>query len=79
MKTSRGPILFVLFCTQSALFADVNTWVKPTSGYWEESTANWSLGILPNSSQSIYITNAGFKAVAIGANTSQNFPQSMQI
>src|SRR5438128_1676687 len=35
--------------------------------------------MLPNSSQSVYITNSGWKAVAIGANTAHNFPQSMQI
>src|SRR5437764_6936794 len=57
----------------------INSWTKPTSGYWEESPANWSLGVLPNSSQSVYITNPGWKAVAIGANTAQNFPASMQI
>jgi hypothetical protein len=57
----------------------INAWIKPTSGNWEESTANWSLGVLPNQSQSIYITNVGWKAVAIGANTAQNFPQSMTI
>ena len=55
-----------------------NSWIKPTSGYWEEQSS-WSLGVLPDQSQSVYITNAGWKAVAIGANTSQNFPQSMQI
>ena len=79
MKTSRGPVLLLFFCTQSGVFGDTNAWIKPTSGYWEENPTNWSLGALPDQSQSIYITNTGFKAVAIGANTAQNFPQSMQI
>src|SRR5438132_11500410 len=56
----------------------VNSWTKPTSGYWEEQ-AYWSLGVLPNATQSVMFTNAGWKALAIGANTVQNFPQSMQI
>ena len=55
-----------------------NSWIKPTSGYWEEQSS-WSLGVLPNQTQSVYITNAGWKAVAIGPNTAQNFTQSMQI
>src|SRR5689334_23687651 len=79
MNTSRGFILFIFLCTQSAFCADINAWIKPSSGAWEESTGNWSLGVLPNSSQSVNITNAGWKAVAIGANTAQNFPGSMQI
>jgi hypothetical protein len=56
----------------------INAWTNATSSYWEYQT-NWSLGILPNQSQSVSITNAGWKAVAIGPNTAQNFPQSMQI
>src|SRR6187399_1880474 len=56
----------------------INAWTNATSSYWEFQT-NWSLGTLPNQSQSVYITNAGFKAVAIGQNTAQNFPASMQI
>lgn len=79
MNTSRGFILYIFLCTQSAFCADINAWIKGSSGAWEENTGNWSLGVLPNSSQSVNITNAGWKAVAIGANTAQNFPGSMQI
>src|SRR5207247_1791701 len=35
--------------------------------------------MLPDATQSIMFTNAGWKALALGANTVQNFPQSMQI
>jgi hypothetical protein len=56
----------------------VNAWIKSTSGDWEDQSA-WSLGVRPNQSQSIYITNSGWKAVAIGTNTAQNFPDSMKI
>jgi len=55
----------------------VNSWTKPTSGAWEEPV--WSLGILPNSSQTIEITNAGFKAVGINPSTAVNFPGSLTI
>jgi hypothetical protein len=58
--------------------AQVNSWTKPTSGSWEEQ-AYWSLGVLPDSTQSVMFTNSGWKAVAIGPNTAQNFPASMQI
>src|SRR5437764_14883248 len=71
-------ISFLFFVATASAVTDVNSWTKPTSGYWEEQ-AYWSLGVLPNATQSVMFTNAGWKALAIGANTVQNFPQSMQI
>ena len=58
--------------------AQVNSWTKPTSGSWEEQ-AYWSLGVLPGVTQSVAFTNAGWKALAIGAATAQNFPQSLSV
>ena len=71
-------IPFVFFAAIEPSAAVINSWTNPTSSSWEFQT-NWSLGTLPDQSQSVYITNAGFKAVAIGPNTAQNFPASMQI
>src|SRR5205823_1926757 len=39
----------------------------------------WSLGVLPGSSQSVMITNSGWKAVAINPSTPINFPDSMTV
>src|SRR5437879_5493647 len=58
--------------------ATENSWTKPSSGYWEEQ-AYWSLGVLPDATQDVLFNNAGSKALAIGAQTSQNFPQSMSV
>src|SRR5579872_5293296 len=58
-------------------FGQVNSWTKPTSGAWQEPV--WSLGILPSSSQTIEITNAGFKAVGINPSTATGFPGSLTI
>ena len=55
----------------------INSWTKPNSGYWEEPF--WSLGRLPDATQGVVFTNAGWKALAIGAATAQNFPQSMSV
>src|SRR5437867_13281744 len=74
---SLFSIPFLFFVAIAPAVADINSWTKPTSGYWEEQ-AYWSLGKLPESTQSVMFTNAGWKALAIGANTAQNFPQSMQ-
>src|SRR4051812_42219068 len=62
----------------TSTFAQVNSWTSPTSGNWDQSS-NWSLGILPNSSQSVMITNSNWKAVAINPSTPINFPGSMTV
>jgi hypothetical protein len=58
--------------------SQTNSWINPGSGNWEDSPS-WSLGIPPGTNQSIFLTNAGWKAVAIGPNTANNFPQTLNI
>ncbi len=58
--------------------AALNNWIKPTSGFWEEQTF-WSLGGLPNATEDVEFVNAGWKALVIGTNTAQSFPQSMSV
>src|SRR5436190_4386739 len=70
------PLAF--FIPISPGVAATNSWTKPTSGYWEEQ-AYWSLGVLPDATQDVVFTNAGWKALAIGSSTAQNFPQSMTV
>jgi hypothetical protein len=55
----------------------VNIWTNPISGNWED--LKWSLGVRPASGQTIIITNQGWKAVAIGSNTVQNFPETLSV
>jgi hypothetical protein len=57
--------------------AEDNVWIGAASGNWED--ASWSLGIVPATNQIIWITNAGWKAVQIGAATEQLFPQSLNV
>jgi hypothetical protein len=52
-----------------------NAWTSSVSGNWEDSS--WSLGQLPGMNQSIFITNSGWKAVQLSANTAQNSPQTL--
>lgn len=56
----------------------VNSWINSGSGNWDQSS-NWSLGVLPNSSQSVLIANAGSKTVSINSSTPANFPGSMTV
>ena len=57
--------------------AQVNSWTNPVSGHWEDPS--WSLGLLPGPSQSVFVTNAGYKAVGIFPATSTNFPGSLTV
>jgi hypothetical protein len=52
-----------------------NAWISLSSGNWEDM--NWSLGQLPAPGQDVLLTNAGWKAISIGAATVQNFPQTL--
>jgi hypothetical protein len=55
-----------------------NAWTKPTSGYWEE--ANWSSGHLPSTNDAMVVfNNPGWKALAIGQNTTANFSNSLTV
>ena len=75
---SSISIPFLYFATILAAAADNNSWTKSTSGYWEEQTY-WSLGILPDATQDVLFTNSGWKALAIGTNAAQKYPQSMRV
>ncbi len=64
--------------TSTSVFAQTNSWITPTSGNWEDAPS-WSLGALPGPGETILLTNSGWKALAIGPNTSQIFPQTLNI
>src|SRR5262245_19217551 len=68
--------LIVFACASSS--AQMNSWINPASGNWD-AAANWSLGSLPNSSQTVMITNSNWKAVGINPSTPVNFPGSMTV
>jgi hypothetical protein len=64
--------------TSGQIGGSANNWIKPISGDWDDLSA-WSLGVLPNATQSVQIANSGWKAVAIRASTPINFPASMTV
>ncbi len=64
-------------CDGAHVFAQtINSWTNLTSGAWEDM--RWSLDQLPGQGQMVLIDNPGWKAVAIGSATVQNFPQTLQ-
>ena len=69
--------LAVFIVSTLSSFADANSWLKPTSGNWEEPY--WSQGILPNYGHSVMITNAGWKAIQIAPSTAQYFLDSLSV
>ena len=74
-KMAGCCVLFVVLSFLDRAGAQVNSWTNPASAPWE--TMYWSLGVLPDNTQSIMITNAGYKAVGISASTRDNFPNSL--
>jgi len=54
----------------------VNEWIKPTSGYWKSRLPGHSGCCLTHAD--VVFANAGWKALAIGTNAAQSFPQSME-
>ncbi len=84
MRPSKPYVICWLWIFTVSLFyfsqtadANTNAWTKPTDGFWQEPF--WSLGVLPDSSQSIVITNPGTRTVEINATTAQNFPSSLVV
>jgi filamentous hemagglutinin len=74
---SGSGIGAVLLLSCGSVSAQTNSWTSLTSDHWE--APDWSLGILPNSTQSIMITNAGYKAVGIFPSTVSDFPGSLTV
>jgi hypothetical protein len=71
-----AALVMAVACTSTR--AQVNSWTNPFSASWDQST-NWSTATLPNSSQTVMITNSGFKAVGINPSTPINFSNSMTV
>ena len=76
--TQRALCFVALVVAVTTTSAQVNSWINPGSGNWEQAT-NWSLGVRPSSSQSVMITNANWKAVAINPSTPADFADSMTV
>src|ERR1051326_4123713 len=74
----RSLFIFIVMGLFSAQAQVVNSWIKPGSGDWQDQTA-WSLGVRPAPNQTIMLTNQGWKAIAIGPATVQNFPESLNV
>lgn len=70
-------MMLTILSFRGSAWAQVNSWTNPVSAPWEGM--NWSLGVLPDSAQSIMITNAGYKAVGISPSTRANYPNSMTV
>jgi hypothetical protein len=79
-STFCGLIMVIFCCGADVLDGQTiqdNAWTNAVSGNWEDPY--WSLGTLPGTNQAILLTNAGWKAVAIGPSTVQNYPQTLDV
>ncbi|MGZ5568685.1 MAG: Kelch repeat-containing protein, partial [Limisphaerales bacterium] len=86
MKTKGLPqwfaivriITLTLVLPSPGLRAQTNSWINPASGKWE-NTNSWSLNALPNSLQTIEITNDGTKIITVDQTTVQVASNSMTV
>jgi hypothetical protein len=58
--------------------AQTNSWSTSASDKWE-AASDWSLGLAPTSTQSIYVTNSFPKIVTIDSTTAGSFPNTMTV
>ena len=56
----------------------INSWNSSTGGNWDDASS-WSLGISPASGQSVFFTNAFWKAIVIDSSTVSSAPQSLAV
>ena len=73
-----GFVAFMTLLIAASSRGGTNSWIKLTSGNWEETNA-WSLMNLPGAGQSVEITNAGAKTVTISAATARGYPDSLTV
>lgn len=66
-----------LLLTSTVSQAQTNYWTNSASGNWEDLF--WSLGVLPDITQSVAIVNTGAKTVTINSVTAQNHPESLAV
>ncbi len=58
--------------------AQTNSWINSTAGFWQDATS-WSLGLPPDSTQSMLITNAGNKTVFMDSSTASGYSNTMTV
>jgi hypothetical protein len=73
----RFSLVAGILCLTERIDAQDNVWTGAASGNWQDAT--WSLGSLPATNQTIWVTNYGWKAVQIGADTAQHFAPSLNV
>lgn len=74
---SQVAILIFIILSSLASAQPLNSWTNPASARWEDMF--WSLGILPGETQSVYVTNAGYKAVGIYDTTLSQYAESLTV
>src|SRR5262249_12811679 len=76
-RISASVLCCLIVQSSYASECNQNSWTKPTSGYWEEGY--WSCGHLPYPDDVVSFANNGWTALAIGASTTANSPDSLSV
>lgn len=81
MKSHSIRGAWILLCAITATaqqFNYINSWTKPTSGYWEESYWTYGLPSQPDYAH-VNFNSPGWKALAIGSSTVRDHPNSLRL
>ena len=71
-------IFFASASVDMTVFAQTNSWTMSASDKWE-TAADWSLGLAPINTQSIYVTNSLSKIVTVDSTTAGSYPNTMTV
>jgi len=76
----RFTLIIAAICVviSSAAHAQTNSWINSASGFWQDANS-WSLGMPPNTTQSLLVTNAGNRTVFIDSSTSSGYSNTLTV
>src|SRR6266404_2151268 len=76
--SSLSVAVLAVFPLSSSVTAQTNSWTAASDGSWQDGV-KWSLGVAPDTAQSVLITNEGGQMVVIDSTTSGTFSNTMTV
>ncbi len=78
LRIACAVVLLAGALGRATAWANTNSWATSASDKWE-TAGDWSLGLAPTNTQSIYITNSLSKIVTVDSTTAGSFSNAMTV